>query len=101
MSDSFGSDLNDPEYTEYLQACAELNDDDFVAWLLLKCTKTKADCLEWRGLEYPRVIRRGQKILVKRLVMQAKLGRLLGSGEQVRNRCKNKRCVNIEHLFIP
>lgn len=60
------------------------------------------DCDHWIGSAddhgYARCWFRGRNWHAARLVLQVKLGRVLRRGEQVDHLCRNRRCINPEHL---
>ena len=51
-----------------------------------------------RTEEYPSVMWRGRRRPVSRLVLENKLGRILPSDSVGRHRCRNKECINPDHL---
>lgn len=60
------------------------------------------DCDHWIGSAdghgYARVWFRGRNWHAARLILQVKLGRALRKGEQVDHLCRNRRCINPDHL---
>lgn len=61
-------------------------------------------CWVWTGATagkgYGRFRLRGRKVYVHRLVLEAKIGRLLAPGEQALHHCDHPLCVNPDHLFV-
>ncbi len=75
--------------------------DEFVSWITSKCQKSESGCLIWGGFTlegFPCVVFNGCN-RASRTVCEWKLGRKLTRFERVHQTCKERRCLNPEHLF--
>lgn len=60
------------------------------------------DCWLWNGLrdkdDYGQIRKEGKMVKVHRLSLEWSLGRPIGEGLVTRHKCRNRNCVNPEHL---
>lgn len=83
-----------------------MSNKNFENWAELLAAKTsiQGDCLIWtegcHSQGYPMTRWDGEMVLVKRKVMEDKLGTTLERGRRVKNTCGNQLCVNVDHYFV-
>lgn len=73
-------------------------------WRIAKRLKINSECLEWKGSTdskgYGQIRAFGKLILVHRIALQIKIGRLFIEEEKALHTCDNPSCCNPDHLFI-
>lgn len=77
--------------------------DKYIEYLIMYSDKLKNGCYIsriplWRGEELY-VCFKSKKFPVRRIILEHKLGRTLHRGSKCFSYCKDKRCVNPEHLY--
>ena len=64
----------------------------------------QTNCLEFQGVleahGYGRICYKGEHILCHRFVLETDIGRKLKSSDYVCHKCHNRKCVNIDHLYL-
>ncbi|HAX23071.1 MAG TPA: hypothetical protein DCY64_22645 [Hydrogenophaga sp.] len=80
----------------------QLNDEQraFVESIYAQCTE-EGDCMIWEGRVtssgYPRIWVDGKNMMVRRLLVELKIGRPLARGEIAASKCKDQMCLCWSH----
>lgn len=72
-------------------------------WLrIVAQSEWDGDCLLWKGCQQQRgygvICFRNHCTTVHRIMLQSKLGRALGEGMESAHSCRNRNCINPDHL---